>query len=170
MPIIDGIEVEGCIYYGKGKVVDCGMFALGDFKCKGQICLYKQNKKLEKENEQLKELKNVYLTCYKEKHSDIKGELFKLRKENERLKERVRTEELIIKKYKEISEGSHDVRVPSANLTMLLYKSTLEKIIKVIDEYCRDCDIDRRFNTYEKCDNCIKGTIGRMVYKALNGK
>ena len=52
--IIDGVNVAGCIYYKQECIANCGMFALGDFKCEGQICLYKQLKRLEQENKELK--------------------------------------------------------------------------------------------------------------------
>jgi hypothetical protein len=58
--IIDGVNVAGCIYYKQECIANCGMFALGDFKCEGQICLYKQLKRLEQENERLKN-RNVEL-------------------------------------------------------------------------------------------------------------
>lgn len=45
--IIDGVDVAGCIYYKQECIANCGMFALGDFKCEGQICLYKQLKRLD---------------------------------------------------------------------------------------------------------------------------
>lgn len=47
--IIDGIDVAGCVYYKQECIANCGMFALGDFKCEGQICLYKQLKRKEQE-------------------------------------------------------------------------------------------------------------------------
>jgi len=42
--------------------------------------------KMQEKIEQLNVLKNVYLSCYKAKHNDIKGEIFKLREENNDLK------------------------------------------------------------------------------------
>jgi len=53
--IIDGADITNCIYYKKGCIADCGMFAQADFKCEGQICLYKQVKKLEQERDELKQ-------------------------------------------------------------------------------------------------------------------
>ena len=52
--IIDGCNVAECIYYNPDKLANCGMFALGDFKCEGQICLYKQLQRAKAENETLK--------------------------------------------------------------------------------------------------------------------
>lgn len=52
--IIDEVNVAECIYYNAEKLANCGMFALGDFKCEGQICLYKQLQRLKKENKELK--------------------------------------------------------------------------------------------------------------------
>ena len=53
--IIDGIDVAGCVYYKQECIANCGMFALGDFKCEGQICLYKQLKRKEQECKNLKQ-------------------------------------------------------------------------------------------------------------------
>lgn len=52
--MIDGVDVSGCIYKKDG-IADCGMFADGEFRCEGQICLYKQVLRLETENKKLKE-------------------------------------------------------------------------------------------------------------------
>lgn len=52
--IIDGVDVSGCIYYRGDITANCGMFALGDFKCNEQICLYKRLKRLQQENKNYK--------------------------------------------------------------------------------------------------------------------
>ena len=54
--IIDGIDIAGCVYYKQECIANCGMFALGDFKCEGQICLYKQLKRKEQEYNKLKQI------------------------------------------------------------------------------------------------------------------
>lgn len=52
MPIINDVEVEGCKYFLNNEHKTCGE---GLVDCDGKDCLYKQLKRLEKENEELKE-------------------------------------------------------------------------------------------------------------------
>ena len=73
--IIDGVDVSECIYYKADKFANCGMFALGDFKCDGQICLYKQ---LQRARAEISQMENGKLK--------MENELAELKAENERLK------------------------------------------------------------------------------------
>lgn len=70
--MIDGVDVSECVYYKQECIANCGMFALGDFKCEGQICLYKQLKRKEQECEELKEkakeLRQGWINCDKERN------------------------------------------------------------------------------------------------------
>ena len=52
MPIINGVEVEGCKYFLNNEHKTCGE---GLVDCEGKDCLYKQFKRLEKENELLRQ-------------------------------------------------------------------------------------------------------------------
>ena len=107
--IVDGIYVEGCGHYWNGRchayVDSTGKFLL----CiNSPNCYYKQLKRAENqivdlnkmvdikeqecdqlkaELEQEKALKETYLTCYKAKHEDIDGELFKLKQTLTEIKE-----------------------------------------------------------------------------------
>lgn len=85
--MIDGVDVSGCIYYNAEKLANCGMFTLGDFKCQGQICLYKQLKRLEQENEELKIERDMYKTFYRAKHNDVKNLFIKYRKTLKEIRE-----------------------------------------------------------------------------------
>ena len=72
------------------------------------------------ELEQEKTLKETYLTCYKAKHEDIEGALFKLRAENEELKSK-------IKHYKQIAQYHGNLSVKYTNKSAKL-KQTLAEI------------------------------------------
>lgn len=107
--IIDGVNVAGCIYYKQECIANCGMFALGDFKCEGQICLYKQLKISEQENKELKE-KIIKL-------SEEKGYLIV---ENNTLKEKNEGLKIKHQRYRECSMQLNKK-----------YKSVLEEIRKI---------------------------------------
>ena len=102
MPIINDVEVEGCEYRHTGELLPkstCnlsyherqdGRMAYKD--CQDiPNCLYKQLQQLKKENEQLKALKDTYLTCYKAKHNDIEGKIFKYKNALEEIREITQT-------------------------------------------------------------------------------
>ncbi|MBR1625574.1 MAG: hypothetical protein IJ681_00350 [Bacteroidales bacterium] len=81
--IIDGVNVAGCIYYQDGKLADCGMFHLGDFKCEGQICLYKQLQKSKQEIEtyqQSEQEAKEIIAELKHKNKELKSEKEKILK------------------------------------------------------------------------------------------
>ena len=83
--IIDGVDVSWCVYF-------CGGYCNENdvtYKCNlnNENCYYKQLKRLEAELEQEKALKETYLACYKAKHGDIEGALFKLKQTLTEIKE-----------------------------------------------------------------------------------
>ena len=94
--IIDGVDVSWCVYF-------CGGYCNENdvtYKCNlnNENCYYKQLKRLEAELEQEKALKETYLACYKAKHGDIEGALFKLKQTLTEIKE-------IAEKYKNLNFG-----------------------------------------------------------------
>lgn len=136
--IIDGVNVSGCIYYNSEKFANCGMFTSGDFKCEGQICLFKQLKRLQAENFKLKESLKVY------KRPDIKkvltyyrtGELERLEQENERLKEEINKLHRKLYCYamdKECKDGTVECKQKNCAIKLYpKYKSALDEIENVL--------------------------------------
>ena len=89
--IIDGVDISGCerliINKTYGHVCNCEEDTHLISSCKNRPnCYFKHLKRKEQECEQEKTLKEMYFTYYKAKHSDIKGEFFKLKAENWELK------------------------------------------------------------------------------------
>lgn len=103
--------------------------------------LSQQLDKLKVELEQEKALKETYLTCYKAKHEDIKGELFKLRAENDTLFKAIEEVNKINKKLKaenerldkELSKVYEDIK-----LSPLCYKCEEECLQKEINQLKAD--------------------------------
>lgn len=94
--IIDGIDVAGCVYYKQECIANCGMFALGDFKCEGQICLYKQLKRKEQECEELKKRLESFQKDYSKLYQVVENKGYI--KELDQLKQ-------ILAEIKEIAKG-----------------------------------------------------------------
>ena len=72
--IIDGVDVAGCEYYSKQqlmyiatqptqKMKDCCLLSNSVNFCKNRVCYYKQLKRLEQENKELKENQCHFSTC-----------------------------------------------------------------------------------------------------------
>ena len=149
--IVDGIYVEGCGHYWNGRchayVDNTGKFLL----CiNSPNCYYKQLKRAENqivdlnkmvdikeqecdqlkvELEQEKALKETYLTCYKAKHGDIDGELFKLKQTIIEIKEIAKEQipYLNIGEAKTMIEIEYDHAGAICNLEQRMYK-ILQKI------------------------------------------
>ena len=99
--MIDGVDVSKCIFFDKNYKEDdvqiknfCELqyISCKEFDCAN--CYFKKWKRKEQECDQLKveleqekALKETYLTCYKAKHGDIDGELFKLKQTLTEIKE-----------------------------------------------------------------------------------
>ena len=124
--IIDGVDVSGCVQFIQEEkdCCDLGGNCKGWTNCyykqlkrKEQECEELKNKnyelteevgidralfaeidKLNSELEQEKALKETYLACYKAKHEDIEGKLFKLKVENCELKGKVNLYEEILER------------------------------------------------------------------------
>lgn len=96
-------------------------------------CYLQQLDQLKVELEQEKALKETYLTCYKAKHEDIKGELFKLKAENDTLFKAIEEVNKINKKLKaenerldkELSKVYEDIK-----LSPLCYKCEEEECLQ----------------------------------------
>lgn len=83
--IINGVDVSGCerliINKTYGYVCNCEEDTHLISSCKNRPnCYFKQLKRKEQECEQEKTLKEMYLTYYKAKHDDIKGEFFRYKR------------------------------------------------------------------------------------------
>ena len=111
--------------------------------------------------EQEKTLKEMYSTYYKAKHSDIKGEFFKLKAENEKLREENFTFEQLIKEYEkygtieEIIEQLNKVKAENEKL-----KQTFTEIKEIAEKVYNDCDNCYR-DTDTNCEvDCIDCTLG----------
>ena len=82
--IINGVDITECSHH-EGKL--CSMSREAYCYCSDKPnCIYKRFKRKEQECEQERTLKEMYFTYYKAKHSDVKGEFFKLKEENWELK------------------------------------------------------------------------------------
>lgn len=85
--IIDGVNVNECLFYQTNFEEDydvkikhyCSNWHNSCESNNNSNCYYKQLKRKEQECEQEKALKETYFTCYKAKHGDITGKLFKLK-------------------------------------------------------------------------------------------
>ena len=141
--IINGVDVSGCIYYQynmctatKDNYGDC-LFCCKDYEMKD--CHYKQLKRKEKECDQLKAeieqekaLKETYLACYRAKHEDIEGTLFKLKQTLTEIKEIAKEQipYLNIGEVKTMIEIEYDYVGAICNLEKRMYQ-ILQKISEV---------------------------------------
>ena len=135
--VIDGVDVSEC-EHNAGKL--CSMSLEACCYCSAKPnCIYKRFKRKEQECEELKQrlhqcwtvensfveqldqleaklkqekaLKEVYFTCYKAKHEDIKGEFFKLKQTLAEIKDFVENEmipngdtHIILQKISEVED------------------------------------------------------------------
>ena len=107
---------------------------------------------LNAELEQEKDLKEMYFTYYKAKHSDIKGEFFKLKEENKKLKEQLEKEIEASQKWYQLHTDEHFTKLKleqtlteikelanySFNRSTSEYMAKLELILEKISEVQND--------------------------------
>lgn len=159
--IIDGVDVSEC-EHNAGKL--CSMTREACCYCSAKPnCMYKRLKRKEQECEELnktitnlesirdvfstkldqlnaeleqeKALKETYHACYKAKHEDIKGELFKLREENWELK-------------RELMQYEKDVK--DLNYFAMKLKAGLDRIKEIAEENIRIADLEGLDGVYRR--------------------
>ena len=156
--IIDGVDVSGCEYYKTGDClispVWCDQFYNCYYKHLQRVDernkeledveafrleelatlddLRDENSKLKKELEQEKALKETYLACYKAKHEDIEGKLFKLKQAITEIKEIAEEQQSWNELNSKHSETESEDDIFAYNWSAL--KQILQKINEVEDE------------------------------------
>lgn len=176
--MIDGVDVSGCIYYNSEKFANCGMFALGDFKCEGQICLFKQLKRARAEYD---DLHLSYAGC-KTANTGLKELNQKLEQENEILKEKLQISQNSDKKTIEIIKENERLKEENNDLCKALkdkefdrliqserklknlkqannYKQALQEIREIVSE---PCIVD------ENCQTCNSGCMQKDILTKIN--
>ena len=98
--MIDDVDVSECKYFCLNQMGNnCLNHNRGfSMNCNNNNCYFKKYKRKEQECEQEKALKETYLACYKAKHGDITGELFKLKQTLTEIKEIAEPYKMTIKK------------------------------------------------------------------------
>lgn len=91
------------------------------------VGLHKKLDQLKAELEQEKALKETYLACYKAKHEDIKGALFKLKQALQEIKEIIQ-EEIECKIYEVEHDCFNETRCKAINEHIEFLKHILQKI------------------------------------------
>ena len=147
--IIDGVDVSECSN-NEGKL--CSMSREAYCYCSDKPnCIYKQLKRKEQECEQEKTLKEMYFTYYKAKHSDVKGEFFKLKAENWELK-------------RELIQYEKDFK--DLNYCAIKLKQTLTEIKEIVKPHQRNIDkICGHCRRYDTCYACCIDDINCYQYK-----
>ena len=135
--IIDGVKVEECSYYNKDNTpYYCEVW---DNECEAQNCYYKQLKRLEQENEELK-AENERL---KEEIKEVKKYQYEqefLEKEIEEQREKNKRLTCKILEVKALNE-TLNVQCTSQDCTQLRkLHQTLQEIKKIAEEDCKFCD------------------------------
>lgn len=114
-----------------------------------------ENDQLKAELEQEKALKETYLACYKAKHEDIEGELFKLKAENDELKKQLMQKSEIDMFFNAPIEGwSND---PCG---ICRYKQVIEKVREACGMSL--CGDDTRSLILEICDE-VDGELDQQT-------
>ena len=131
-------ELKKIVNEAKNSKLDLKSFLVGEAV---QHEYEQQLDQLKAELEQEKALKETYLACYKAKHEDIEGTLFKLRAENEELKSE-------IKHYKQIAQYHGNLSVKYTNKSAKL-KQTLTEIKEIAKNMNKECFYDDF-----SCDGC----------------
>ena len=111
---IDQLEAENKEL--KDSLANDECFVKGSKKCVKAFCL---DEGLRKQLEQEKTLKEMYFTYYKAKHSDIKGEFFKLKAENGKLKQTL-TEIKEIVRWHTTNADSEDIQIDMKQILQLI--------------------------------------------------
>lgn len=109
----------------------------------------KKYDQLKVELEQEKALKETYLACYKAKHEDIEGELFKLKAENEKLD--TENKRLVAELANPVFDSFEELDK---------YKQALQEIKEIAEQMnnecfyddfdCKDCDMKKGCTHFNK--------------------
>lgn len=156
--IINGIDVSECEYAADTIPVDCENNTC--FCYEDENCYFKQLKRLQKENEELRQVRKnspdiqePYIYLYRQ----IKKQCYKLEEETQELKENQCCPETCEHIATEIIRYSNVCEIN------LKYKQALEEIKKWATNH-NPCDIDPEVKcTKEDCFNCLNYDLKRIT-------
>ena len=150
--IIDGVKVEECSYYNKDNTPYC--CEVWDNECEAQNCYYKQLKRLEQENAELKaendRLREEVRTekIYSSQIEELEESLNHLKQENDRLKEEILKWQKAYSRQYQINENKGYSKKEEQ------YHQTLQEIKEIAEEWMKDyCYLDN-YNDSEGCCIC----------------
>lgn len=135
--IIDGVNVAECDAYkdkhcmDKTSIMFCNLNTCSNFP----NCYYKQFKRLQAENKELKHRCEVYHQCdemIKNTYGQAHKKAMELTKENEQLKEENKKIKKRLERYKKANERLYDMQVDDFNFTKTKYKQALEEIMEIV--------------------------------------